>query len=113
MIISKIPLLFVRYAPGAAGNFLIAILQTSNKLSCWDTQVENVKGTPQFEDFFKNWFSKCFQADLENHIKYEPHHPYQLDFVSAKHPRGDDPVGVTDVVSTFDLVINRCCCCCC
>ena len=90
MTISKIPLLFVRYAPGAAGNFLIAILQTSNKLSCWDTQVENAKGTPQFEDSFKNWFSKCFQPDLENHIKHEPHHPYQLDFVSAKHPRGDD-----------------------
>jgi hypothetical protein len=87
---SKIPLLFVRYAPGAAGNFLISILQTSNKLPCWDIQVENSKGTPQFEDTFKNWFSKCFQPDLENHIKHEPHHPYQLDFVSAKHPRGDD-----------------------
>ena len=90
MTVSKIPLLFVRYAPGSAGNFLISILQTSNKLPCWDIQVENYKGTPQFEDCFKNWFSKCFQPDLENHIKYEPHHPYQLDFVSAKHPRGDD-----------------------
>jgi hypothetical protein len=90
MINSKIPLLFVRYAPGAAGNFLISILQTSNKLPCWDIQVENSKSTLQFEEFFKNWFSKCFQPDLENHIKYEPHHPYQLDFVSAKHPRGDD-----------------------
>jgi len=87
---SKIPLLFVRYAPGAAGNFLISILQTSDKLPCWDIQVENSKGTSQFEDTFKNWFSKCFQPDLENHIKHEPHHPYQLDFVSAKHPRGDD-----------------------
>jgi hypothetical protein len=90
MINSKIPLLFVRYAPGSAGNFLISILQTSNKLPCWDIQVENSKSTLQFEEFFKNWFSKCFQPDLENHIKYEPHHPYQLDFVSAKHPRGDD-----------------------
>ena len=90
MTISKIPLLFVRYAPGAAGNFLISILQTSNTLPCWDIQVENSKGTPHFEDFFKNWFSKCFQPDLEEHVKHEPHHPYQLDFVSAKHPRGDD-----------------------
>lgn len=90
MIASKIPLLFVRYAPGSAGNFLISILQTSSKLPCWDIQVENSKSTPQFEDCFKNWFSKCFQSNLENHIKHEPHHPYQLDFVSAKHPRGDD-----------------------
>lgn len=90
MTTPKIPLLFVRYAPGAAGNFLIAILQTSHKLPCWDGQVEQSKGTAQFEIVFKNWFSKCFQQDLENHIKHEPHHPYQLDFVSAKHPRGDD-----------------------
>jgi hypothetical protein len=90
MTVSKIPLLFVRYAPGSAGNFLISILQTSNKLPCWDIQVENYKGTPQFEDCFKNWFSKCFQSNLEDHIKHEPHHPYQLDFVSAKHPRGDE-----------------------
>ena len=67
MTASKIPLLFVRYAPGSAGNFLISILQTSNKLPCWDMQVENSKGTPQFEDCFKNWFSKCFQSNLEEH----------------------------------------------
>jgi hypothetical protein len=90
MIISKIPLLFVRFAPGSAGNFLISILQTSNKLPCWDIQVENSKGTPQFDDCFKNWFSKCFQSNLEDHIIHEPFHPYQLDFVSNKHPRGDD-----------------------
>lgn len=98
MIIPKIPLLFVRYAPGSAGNFLISILQTSNRLPCWDIQVENSKGRPQFEDCFKNWFSKCFQPDLENHIKYEPHHPYQLDFVSAKHSRGDD-LSVTEFIT--------------
>lgn len=90
MTTSKIPLLFVRYAPGSAGNFVISILQTSNKLPCWNTQVEQSKGTPQFDECFKNWFSKCFQSNLENHIKYEPHHPYQLDFISAKHPRGDE-----------------------
>jgi hypothetical protein len=86
----RLDLLFVRYAPGAAGNFLIAMLQTSDQLDCWNQQVEKSKNTDQFELQFKSWFADCFKSDLNNHIKYEPHHPYQLDFVSAKHLRGDN-----------------------
>lgn len=90
MTTPKIPLLFVRYAPGAAGNFIISILQTSGKLSCWDLTVEESKQTDQFESKFKSWFEKSFQGDLANHLKYEPHHPYHLDFFSSKLPRGND-----------------------
>jgi hypothetical protein len=87
---NKLPILFVRYAPGSAGNFFISLLQTSNRISCWDMQVENSKGTLQLESNFKAWFERCFQPDLNNHLKYEPHHPYDLDFFSSKHSRGDE-----------------------
>ena len=46
---SKLDLLFVRYAPGSAGNFLIAMLQTSDQLDCWNQQVDKSKNTDQFE----------------------------------------------------------------
>ena len=87
---NDLSLFFVRYAPGSAGNFLISILQTSNKLVHWANKVENSKNTPDVEKTFKQWFSDCFQHNLDNHLKFEPHHPYQLDFFSSKHPRGDD-----------------------
>ena len=87
---NKLPILFVRYAPGSAGNFFISLLQTSRLISCWDIQVENSKGTSQFESEFKTWFTRCFQPDLDNHLKHEPHHPYALDFFSSKHSRGNE-----------------------
>lgn len=87
---TRLPILFVRYAPGSAGNFFISLLQTSSKVACWNEKVELAKGTNGFVDEFKNWFSQCFQPNLENHLKYEPHHPYALDFFSSKHPRGND-----------------------
>jgi hypothetical protein len=83
-------LLFVRYAPGACGNFLIALLQSSNQVSHWHLTVENAKKTSDFKKQYIKWFESCFTHDLDNHLKHEPHHPYKLDFISAKHPRGDD-----------------------
>jgi hypothetical protein len=99
----KLPIIFVRYAPGSAGNFLISLLQTSNKISCWNTDVELSKGTDEFEQQFMTWFANCFQADLDNHLKHEPHHPYALDFFSAKHARGDD----ISVENFIDHLIER------
>lgn len=87
---NKLPILFLRYAPGASGNLFISLLQTSSRISCWDLEVEQGKNTPEFVEKFKCWFEKCFQSDLENHLKHEPHHPYHLDFFSAKHPRGNE-----------------------
>jgi tetratricopeptide (TPR) repeat protein len=84
-----LPILFVRYAPGAAGNYLISLLQSSNMIDCWNQTVEQSKGTKNFKEIYQNWFSDSFQSDLENHLKFEPHHPYKLDFISAKYPRGD------------------------
>ena len=66
------------------------MLQTSLKVSCWNIVVENSKGTSAFREEFMEWFENCFQQDLGNHIKHEPHHPYHLDFFSSKHLRGND-----------------------
>jgi hypothetical protein len=84
-----LPILFVRYAPGASGNYLISLLQSSNMIDCWNQTVEQSKGTKNFKETYQNWFSDSFQPDLENHFKFEPHHPYKLDFISARYPRGD------------------------
>lgn len=85
-----IPIVFVRYAPGACGTFLLTLLQTSDRVACWNPDLEQLKGSPEFSQKFFEWFSHRFVSDLDNHIKHEPHHPYQLDFFSAKHPRGDN-----------------------
>jgi hypothetical protein len=89
-LIPNIPILFVRYAPGAAGNFFISVLQTSTQVAHWNPAVEKSKGTENFESTYKIWFQKSFQQDLKNHLKYEPHHAHCLDFFSSKHPRGND-----------------------
>lgn len=83
-------LFFVRYAPGSAGNFLISLLQSTTGLAHWNLSVEQHKNNLQFEKIFTEDFKNNFRNNLNEHIKHEPHHPYQLDFISAKHPRGDD-----------------------
>jgi hypothetical protein len=85
-----VKLLFVRYPPGGAGNFLISLLQIDPQVASWDPELQRSKGTAKFSCNYQSWFAQHFQPDLDNHLKYEPHHPYQLDFVSAKHPRGDE-----------------------
>lgn len=90
-------ILFVRYAPGAAGNFLISLLQTSNRVACWNTSIEEYKNTDKFQTEYFNWFANCFSNNLSEHLKSEPHHPYNLDFFSSKHNRGDD-------IDDFDFV---------
>lgn len=82
--------LFVRYCPGSCGNFLISMLQTSSKISHWYKDIENSKPTDFYKKIYFEWFKNRFQSDLTYHLKSEPHHPYCLDFVSAKHPRGDE-----------------------
>ena len=99
-----IPLLFVRYSPGACGTFLLTMLQTSPRVACWNPELEALKGTPEFANAFFSWFRERFQSNLGDHLKHEPHHPYQLDFFSAKFPRGDDVTesGFVDCVTERD-----------
>jgi len=89
----NIPLVFVRYAPGACGTFLITLLSSSAQAACWNPDLEKAKGDDDFAERFFDWFCQKFTADLDHHLKHEPHHPYKLDFFSAKHPRGDDISG--------------------
>lgn len=85
-----IPIIFVRYAPGACGTFLLTLLQTCNKVACWNTILDSYKQTDEFDNIFYNWFITKFTHDLYGHVTHEPHHPYKLDFFSSKHPRGND-----------------------
>lgn len=87
---SELDLIFIRYCPGSCGNFLISILSISPKTAHWDTEIEKSKTLDEFDDIYKSWFKSKFQPDLHRHLQFEPHHPYKLDFVSAKHSRGDE-----------------------
>lgn len=89
-LMPTVPILFVRYAPGACGTFLIALLSASNQTCCWDPTVDAAKESKDFPDIFLQWFKQKFTHNLQDHLKHEPHHPYKIDFFSAKHPRGDD-----------------------
>lgn len=90
----SLPLVFVRYAPGSAGNFVIACLQTSRDIAHWDLEIERINQDDSLQAACRqaklDWFRQKFTDDLAGHLKHEPHHPYKLDFFSAKHPRGDD-----------------------
>lgn len=98
-----IPLIFVRYAPGSCGTFLITLLSSSPTTACWATEIEAKKGCKEFPDLFFAWFKKKYTTDLTQHLKHEPHHPYMLDFWSSKYPRGDD----TTVEGFIDLITQR------
>lgn len=82
--------IFVRYCPGACGNFVIACLLHHVATAHWNPKLDSQRTHKDFDRDHLDWFQSKFQTDLDNHLKHEPHHPYQLDFVSAKHPRGDD-----------------------
>lgn len=82
-------IIFVRYCPGAAGNFIISLIQLHPGVAHWDINIERHRAQMQDHDL-RAWFHDHFNSDLANHLKHEPHHPYQLDFVSSKYPRGDD-----------------------
>lgn len=86
----SIPIIFVRYAPGACGTFLLTLLSTAPQAACWDPHVQELKNSNNFAQHFLKWFKKKFTYDLQNHLKHEPHHPYKIDFFSAKHPRGNN-----------------------
>ena len=62
----------------------------SDRVAHWYHDVEQSKRTPKFESRFFEQFKKNFTNDLHGHLKHEPHHPYKIDFFSAKMPRGDD-----------------------
>lgn len=85
-----IPIIFVRYAPGACGTFLLTLLQTCNNVACWNPDLESCKQNDNFDNLFYNWFITKYTKDLHKHITHEPHHPYKLDFFSAKNPWGND-----------------------
>jgi hypothetical protein len=89
-MIARCPIMFVRYTPGACGNFLISMLQLSRHIAHWSPEVQHSKHTGDFAQQARDWIHSRFTDDLVEHLKHEPHHPYALDFFSAKHPRGDD-----------------------
>jgi hypothetical protein len=69
--------------------------------ACWSPELEQAKTTPDFADRFFTWFQEKFTEDLQHHLKHEPHHPYCMDFFSAKHPRGDD-ISVTEFLGLLE-----------
>jgi hypothetical protein len=96
----KLPIIFVRYAPGACGTFLITMLSSAAETACWNPTIESLKQSNNFSKYFAEWFKEKFTQDLENHLKHEPHHPYKINFFSAKHQRGDN----IDLKDFFSLI---------
>lgn len=86
----SIPIIFVRYAPGACGTFLLTLLSTAPQAACWNPEVQQLKNSNNFHKHFLEWFKQKFTCDLQNHLKHEPHHSYKIDFFSAKHSRGNN-----------------------
>ena len=88
---SDLPLLFVRYTAGSAGRFLVMLLQTSHRLSCWRQQVDRARSTAEFEQVYMSWIRDSYRSDLSRHLYHEPKPDCPLhEFFSASHPRGNE-----------------------
>jgi hypothetical protein len=88
---SDLPLLFVRYTAGSAGRFLVMLLQTSDRLSCWNQQVDSARSTPDFNSIYMAWIRDSYRSDLSRHLYHEPKPDCPLhEFFSASHQRGND-----------------------
>lgn len=99
---SDLPLLFVRYTAGSAGRFLVMLLQTSHRLSCWRQQVDRARSTAEFEQVYMAWIRDSYRSDLSRHLYHEPKPDCPLhEFFSASHPRGND-------IDTLGFVAHLC-----
>ena len=88
---SDLPLLFVRYTAGSAGRFLVMLLQTSDRLSCWNQQVDAARSTANFDQTYMAWIRDSYRSDLSRHLYHEPKPDCPLhEFFSASHQRGND-----------------------
>ena len=86
----KSPFVVVRFAGGSAGKFVSSMLQTSQDIACWDPEVEQYKGSDQFESKFIKYVDNSFTFDAATHLRNEPDLPYQFDFYSGTFDRGTD-----------------------
>lgn len=87
----QLPLIFVRYASGAAGRFVSVMLQTSDVVACWEPRLDNLKGTDQFRSEFFTYIQQSFQNDLTQHLYNEPTPQEPVwPWFSATWPRGDN-----------------------
>ena len=88
---SKLPLIFVRYASGSAGRFVSTMLQLTDRVACWDPGLENLKHTKKFAAAFFEYFQQGYQNDLTRHLYHEPTPREPVwPWFSATWPRGDD-----------------------
>jgi len=86
-----LPLLFVRYTAGSAGRFLVMLLHTSDRLSCWNQQVDSARLTPNFDQSYMAWIRDSYRSDLSRHLYHEPKPDCPLhEFFSASHQRGNN-----------------------
>jgi hypothetical protein len=89
MRLKKTPeFLVVQFAPGSAGKFVMSVLMRSPRVAHFDATVEADKTDYRCLQYIKH----AFRGDFDRWILHEPQHAmaWNLHFISAKYPRGDD-----------------------
>jgi len=88
---TKLPLIFVRYASGSAGRFVSTMLQLTDRVACWNPDLEKLKHTDKFSAAFFKYFQQGYQHNLSRHLYHEPTPAEPVwPWFSATWPRGDD-----------------------
>ena len=65
----KSPFVVVRFASGSGGKFVSSMLQGSKDIACWNSEVEQHKGTDQFETKFVEYIDNAFTFDAAKHLR--------------------------------------------
>lgn len=84
------PFVVVRFAAGSGGKFVSTMLQNSNDIAHWDSQLEQIKNTTIFQSSLVDYLETAFPSDPKKHLRVEPDLPYVFDFYSATYDRGND-----------------------
>ena len=84
------PFVVVRFAAGSGGKFISTMLQNSNDVAHWNSELEQLKNTTKFQSSLVNYLETVFPEDPKKHLRVEPDLPYVFDFYSATYDRGND-----------------------
>ena len=75
--------IWIQYTPGAAGKLLCAVIQLSQNVDSWLSELDKD---------YKNFVNKRILIRANDHLKHEITWPYNIDFYARQLPftRGDD-----------------------
>ena len=87
---TKYKIFITRYCPGAAGKIIASLLQTSREIAIWDHELQSLKDSDKFDNYFLDYVNKKFPVNLSTHLLNEPEPLLDMtEYYSASYNRGN------------------------